>query len=68
MMHLHLLGIALAASFLVRLLSRSHDSLRAQQPMIQQSWQNRWHRAWVVFGCSAFAAADDCFFCGGHGL
>ncbi|KPQ34099.1 MAG: Zn-dependent protease with chaperone function [Phormidesmis priestleyi Ana] len=48
MMHLHLLGIALAASFLVRLLSRSHDSLRAQQPMIQQSWQNRWHRAWVV--------------------
>ncbi|MGB3298131.1 MAG: M56 family metallopeptidase [Phormidesmis sp.] len=49
MMHLHLLGIAVAAAVLIRLFVQLTD--RSYQPVDQQmlTWQRRWYRALIAF-------------------
>ena len=49
MMHLHMIGIAVAIALVIRLLSRAiatHQLSLSPQPL---SWQSRWHRSLVAF-------------------
>lgn len=50
MMHLTMIGIAVAIATIIRLVSRPHRQIKLSQvPAQSLSWQTRWHRALITF-------------------